>query len=596
MGRKIREITIVIIILLAVSAAGTVQESKSLAKDTVSKAEEISVEGDKVTTENKGDGTEGGEPEGPEEPEEPEEPEKPIEKYEFNCPGPDGKNGYYVTLPKIEMVHVSEYGVTRYHFVDGEGGTMQGELTKSGDKACIGPEQFTEGGNSISVWMEDEDGHKVEDSECSRQLLVDTAAPDVQLWAPSGLDAWYQREAMLSVRCSDGEKGSQVAQISAYAGKQLLGTTPNTQAAFLISQKSLQGNGVPVTVHAVDKAGNKKEVSRRMYIDNAPPDIAIQGIDNYMITSRPAEVCYRAEDDNILDAVTVRNMRESPEGGVEELPENEWKSEGEVRVMRQQLSEDGIYKMELSASDKAGFVRSRSAQVIVDKKNPVIRFVDELNGRYLREFQWNHTLEETIKDFTSYTYEIRLDGKIYPPGEKVKTEGVHTFLVKALDAAGNEAEARARFMIDRTPPEIMFADVKEGGEYEEECTFQVLLENKNDMIDEIWIDGEQQAVNVSSKVYQYTVQEYGEHFVTVKARDKAGNEAEADLEFDIVKKETIFEKLLNPVRKRFVPERQSEREIGGMSDESSAQGKFALILLTAAAGTAAGAAVYRKRK
>ena len=40
MGRKIREITIVIIILLAVSAAGTVQESKSLAKDTVSKAEE----------------------------------------------------------------------------------------------------------------------------------------------------------------------------------------------------------------------------------------------------------------------------------------------------------------------------------------------------------------------------------------------------------------------------------------------------------------------------------------------------------------------------------------------------------------------------
>lgn len=473
---------------------------------------------------------------------------------------------------------------------------MQGELVKSGDRACIGPEKFKEGGNSIYVWMEDEDGGKVEDSECSKQVLVDTAAPDIQLWAPSGLDAWYQREALLSVRCRDGEKGSQIEQISAYAGKQLLGTTTNAQAAFLISQKSIQGNGVPVTVRAVDKAGNKKEVSRRMYIDSAPPVIAIQGIDNYMITSRPAEVCFRAEDDNILDSVTVRNMRESPEGDVEELPENEWLSEEEANVMRQRLSEDGIYKMELTASDRAGFVRSQSAQVIVDKKNPVIRFVDELDGRFVREFRWNHTLEETIKDFTTYAYEIRLDGKMYPPGKKVKTEGVHTFQVKAVDAAGNRAEARARFIIDRTPPEIVFADVEEGREYEEACTFKVLLENKNDRIEEIWINGEEQAVNARSKVYQYTVQEYGEHIVKVKACDKAGNRSEADLGFEIVKKETIFEKIIKPVKKRFVPEGKSVKEIEGRPDGRAVQRGPVLILFTAAAGTAAGIACYRKWK
>lgn len=605
MGRKIKEITIIIIIIFAVSATGSAQESKSLAKDMAEKAGGISVTGDKAGTENDGDAEGGVEPEqpegpegpeGPEEPEEPEEPEKPIEKYEFNCPGPDGKSGYYVTLPKIEIIHVSEYGVTKFRFMDGEGGTVQGELAKSGDRACIGPEKFKEGGNSIYVWMEDEDGGKVEDSECSKQVLVDTAAPDIQLWAPSGLDAWYQREALLSVRCRDGEKGSQIEQISAYAGKQLLGTTTHAQAAFLISQKSIQGNGVPVTVRAVDKAGNKKEVSRRMYIDSAPPVIAIQGIDNYMITSRPAEVCFRAEDDNILDSVTVRNMRESPEGDVEELPENEWLSEEEANVMRQRLSEDGIYKMELTASDRAGFVRSQSAQVIVDKKNPVIRFVDELDGRFVREFRWNHTLEETIKDFTTYAYEIRLDGKMYPPGKKVKTEGVHTFQVKAVDAAGNRAEARARFIIDRTPPEIVFADVEEGREYEEACTFKVLLENKNDRIEEIWINGEEQAVNARSKVYQYTVQEYGEHIVKVKACDKAGNRSEADLGFEIVKKETIFEKIIKPVKKRFVPEGKSVKEIEGRPDGRAVQRGPVLILFTAAAGTAAGIACYRKWK
>ena len=605
MGRKIKEITIIIIIIFAVSAAGSAQESKSLAKDMAEKAGGISVTGDKAGTENDGDADEGEEPEqpegpegpeGPEEPEEPEEPEKPIHKYEFNCPGPDGKSGYYVTLPKVEIIHGSEYGVTKFRFIDGEGVAVQGELAKSGDRACIGPEKFKEGGNSIYVWMEDEDGSKVEDSECSKQLLVDTAAPEIQLWAPSGLDAGYQKEALLSGWCRAGEKGSKIEQISAYAGKQLLGTTANAQAAFLISQNSIQGDGVPVTVCAVDKAGNKKEMSRRMYIDSAPPDIAIQGIDNYMITSRPAEVCFRAEDDNILDSVTVRNMRESPQGDVEELPENEWMSEGEASVMRQRLSEDGIYKMELTASDRAGFVRSQSAQVIVDKKNPVIRFVDELDGRFVREFRWNHTLEETIKDFTTYAYEIRLDGKMYPPGKKVKTEGVHTFQIKAVDAAGNRAEARARFVIDRTPPEIIFADVEEGGEYEEACTFKVLLENKNDRIEEIWIDGEEQAVNARSKAYQYTVQEYGEHIVKVKACDKAGNRSEADLGFEIVKKETIFEKIIKPVKKRFVPEGKSAQEIEGRPDGRAVQRGPVLILLTAAAGTAAGIACYRKWK
>lgn len=599
MGRKIREITVVIIIMLTVMVIGYTQVSKSLAVDTDKEPESV------LGTEDK-DGTEGTiepeEPDGPKEPEEPdgpeppERPDRPVEKYEFKCPAPDGKNGYYVTAPKIEIIHVSEYGITKYRFTDSEGGTAEGELKESGDRVCIGPDQFKDGGNSIYVWMEDEEGVQAEDSEYSKELYIDTAPPDIQLRAPRGLDAWYQKQVMLNVKGDDGDKGSQVEQISVYAGKQLLGTTSNSQAAFQISQTSVKGNGVSVTVAVADRAGNKKEVTRKLYIDGTPPETAIQGIDNYMITSRPAEVHFQAEDDNVLSSASAKIVRESPEGELEELTGNKWESDGRVSDMRRQLSEDGIYKMELTASDKAGFSRSQTAQIIIDKKNPVIRYVDELDNRVMREFQWEHPMEEAIKDFTSYVYEIRLDGKIYTPGKKVKTEGVHTLRIKAVDAAGNEAAAQARFLIDRTPPEILFEDVKEGETYEEECTFKVTVKDGNDTIEGIWLDGEKQAVNPRSKVYQYTVQEYGEHIVLVRACDRAGNRAETDVGFKVVKKETILDKIINPVRQRLVPEQRSTGEAAGKTDHGSVKKRTVFLLSAAAAGSAAGIAVYKKRR
>ena len=51
MGRKIREITVIIIIMLAVSVTGTVKESKSLAKDIADKDGGKSQTGGRINTE-----------------------------------------------------------------------------------------------------------------------------------------------------------------------------------------------------------------------------------------------------------------------------------------------------------------------------------------------------------------------------------------------------------------------------------------------------------------------------------------------------------------------------------------------------------------
>ena len=71
-----------------------------------------------------------------------------------------------------------------------------------------------------------------------------------------------------------------------------------------------------------------------------------------------------------------------------------------------------------------------------------------------------------------------MDGRLYPIGTEIDTEGRHTLQVNAIDAAGNEAVARAEFVIDHTPPKIQFYQVEEGAQYEGILNFQVRIPEK----------------------------------------------------------------------------------------------------------------------
>ena len=82
----------------------------------------------------------------------------------------------------------------------------------------------------------------------------------------------------------------------------------------------------------------------------------------------------------------------------------------------------------------------------------------------------------------------------------------------------------------------------------------------------------------------------------VRACDRAGNRAETDVGFKVVKKETILDKIINPVRQRLVPEQRSTEEAAGKTDHGSVKKRTVFLLSAAAAGSAAGIAVYKKRR
>ena len=79
----------------------------------------------------------------------------------------------------------------------------------------------------------------------------------------------------------------------------------------------------------------------------------------------------------------------------------------------------------------------------------------------MKKFRWDYQKEDFISDFTTYAYQIQLDGELYPVGQEVETEGRHMLCVQAVDSAGNKAEAEAGFVVDHTPPEILFLDLED---------------------------------------------------------------------------------------------------------------------------------------
>lgn len=526
------------------------------------------------------------------------EEEPVIERYQLNYPQADGREGYYVTAPEIEIIHVGEVGTTIYQLHNEDTILAEGRLSAEDNTVKIPGDRLAEGINILAVSMEDEAGVRVEEYDSTTEFRLDTQAPQLKMTASGGFDTWHQKEAWIFAEADDGAAGSQINSISCYCGNKIIGTVDEPEAQFLITQSSDSGNGVNVTVTVTDKAGNKSEATKKLYIDNSAPKMHIEGIADYMITSQPVTVTYRAVEDNGLKECTAETSWQDTQGVRHDLSSGEWQEEGKGRMMTQVLADDGIYQLKASACDLASFRDEVAAQIIIDSQNPIIRYVDELHGKYMKRFCWNYPKETFIKDFTTFVHQIQLDGRLYPIGTEITSEGRHVLRVEAVDSAGNKAQAEAEFVIDRTPPEVIFEDIEEGGRYEEKRTFKVTLGNKEDTIEEIRINGVSQKLHRGKSMYQFTVQDPDDYEVVVKARDKAGNEVVEGRTFEIAPRETILQKAVKPVTTALRSRDPADDKTGDVQEKKADHTLFVVITITTvlALGGIAGVVRWRKKE
>ena len=414
---------------------------------------------------------------------------------------------------------------------------------------------FTDGGNELKIWMEDEKGHRVENSESQKEFWLDSSKPVVHYEITGGSEIWHKDIAEVRVESSDGLNGSQIAEIICKTGEKVIGKSNKETEIFRMEEESKNGEGIPVTFIVKDVAGNKTIVTDKVYIDRNVPEASIQGVQDYMITSKPVKVNYLAEEENIFQVVQAHISKEDITGRKEETEITEWRigksdESGKMRKESSQtLTEDGIYKLRMNAADMAGHENQVERQVIIDKENLVIVHVDELDGKYLKYFRWDYSAGESVKDFTSYTYTMKLDDTVYRPGEKIEKEGMHTLVVEAVDSAGNKSDAKARFTIDHTPPVIRFENIREGESYEKERKFYIRTENPEDQIEYIKINGAKPKSEKQKGLYECKVDEVKAYEVEVKAKDLAGNEQISRIGFQIEQEKTLLQKITEPVKK-----------------------------------------------
>lgn len=533
MGRKIKKLVIFIVILCVLCQTSIFAQDIKKMQEQVE--QEVPVEPEKPV--------EPEEPEIPVEPEVPEEPEEP-QGFAVSYEEPDGNNGYYRSAPTVKIAVRDEKYCTKYRVHKGEEEVATGEQKELGEIE-LEKQMFDQGIYTLEVWLEDEAGIRVGGYAQEVIFRIDTKAPLVTVTAPDGFDKWYSADVLVEANATDED---QVEEIKCYvAGEQVKKTYKGT--TFVVNNASNNGHGIPIKVEAIDKAGNRAAVEKQILLDKKAPLIMLEGVEGNGISGSPIKAICKIKEENSLEEKYVKIIWEQENGEQTEIAQGEWTKIGEEQVVSQNLTEDGRYFMEVGASDGAGNKTNNRTQIIIDKTSPVIRYLEKLDGRVLKEFTWEYGAEDVVQDYTTFEYESRLDGRIYNKGERITREGAHMLSIKAKDAAGNEAEASAGFIIDQTVPNIIYEGVKNEASYEEEVCLNIHLEDKNDWIEEIKINGEKQVLNMASQRYQYTMQSPASYEVEIIARDVAGNQKKEILRFEIVEKKTFIQKMMEPLKK-----------------------------------------------
>lgn len=544
---------------------------------------------------------------------------------------------YYIEAPEIEIEHFDEKLVTKYRMMFSDGKELTGKLDIKENKVLIQAELFTEGEHELEVWMENQEGEKIEGTDTVKIFKIDKTAPNEPLEfiyqkdseseilcfsdktnikikasdSISGIQGIYYQLNEEEEKFMEGEavtielplgfEGAVSAYAIDYAGNRGKWCTSKTficeNEAAEITMKASEGfehwynepfsvevmvreNGVqsgiknivcyvngekvkedtyelkteeetfllPVNAMTVlgieteDYAGNKSVKREQILFDNQCPKIDVSGIENYMITSDTISLSCFMSDEHKITSIEGKIVWANVDGMEKTIEIEDWKKDGETYYAEEELGEDGVYQLDFKVQDQAGNQNEKKLQIIVDKANPVISRVEELQGRYLQFFEWNYEQEEVIQDFTTYTYAINLDNHMCEPNFRYMQEGKHILEVTAKDAAENMSTANAEFIIDHTAPKIIFKNIEEGKIYENEVEALISLENENDIIETIYVDGIMQKLDSASKEFQYLFQKPGDHSMKVTANDLAGNKKEEIIKFTLEEKNHFLER------------------------------------------------------
>lgn len=301
--------------------------------------------------------------------------------------------------------------------------------------------------------------------------------------------------------------------------------------SMTLNNQSIASNRAPIAskdmkynyrVVARDKAGNETVLVISFTLDTTKPLLEITGIIEGFF------------NENMVPVIKYADIHLDESRSYIRL-------DGKPFTSGTALTEEKEYVLEVVVTDLANNVSKRTIHFTIDKTAPSISFMDPISNKYFTEDVIPEFLIDSLSPYDIIA--LTLNGNPYEIGDPITEEGKHVLYFEIKDKAGNIKQLSVEFMIDKTPPKVLVDGVKEKGVYYDPVTVSLQLENPNDKILTVMINGELFEGDVleidGNKVIRSTFTDIKPYEIIVEAVDEAGNIERFVLPFEIADKSVL---------------------------------------------------------
>ncbi|SDH76495.1 Outer membrane protein assembly factor BamB, contains PQQ-like beta-propeller repeat [Fervidobacterium changbaicum] len=283
-------------------------------------------------------------------------------------------------------------------------------------------------------------------SETSITVKVDNTPPSVSITAPEN-NADLSGTMSVNVDASDGNG---ISKVELYLNTSKLGEKTTAPYTFNLNTTNYNDGQYTLKAIACDNAGNKKEASISIRIDNLAPSVSITSPENNAYVSGTIDVNVDASDGNGISKAELY-LNTTKLGEKTTAPY--------TFSLNTTTYSDGQYTLKAIAYDNVGKQNETSLTITIDNKAPSVSITSPTNNELLSgtinvtvdahdengisrvELYLNET---KIAEKTSMPYTFSVDTVKYPRGK-------YTLKAVAYDVAANSEIAQVVIYIANEP-------------------------------------------------------------------------------------------------------------------------------------------------
>ncbi len=286
-----------------------------------------------------------------------------------------------------------------------------------------------------------------------------------------------------------------------------------------------------IEFNATDAVGHTATASSTFTIDTDVPVVTLEGVSNFDVTDQDVVITSTITDKFYASkTVTVTGTVTDETGKVTPLTIDDYSPTANPTVINKTFSADGIYDLTISCVDVAGNTDSQSVHFIIDKTDPVIGDLSDIDGKILTSFDWDKDLDELVSDLTVCDVHMYLNGQEYN-GEDAVEDGSYILLITAEDELGHKVEKEVKFTLDTKAPVFIVTGVEDKESRIEPYSITVSLQLEEDTLTSVTLNGKVVTINNNQATIEVT--EIGEYKLYMEAVDEAGNTVSAEYEFEL---------------------------------------------------------------